>query len=85
MNWKEKKAWRTSLNTCCLKAPKSAKLACAEPLGSVGGGLDAYTTKEETFVYATVPNLYVERAMELLGDVMFNSTFSPHEIKKRRM
>jgi predicted Zn-dependent peptidase len=51
-------------------------------LESVGGGLDAYTTKEETFVYATVPNLYVERAMELLGDVMFNSTFSPHEIKK---
>lgn len=51
-------------------------------LEAVGGGLDAYTTKEETFVYATVPCQYVERAMELLGDVLFNSTFPAHEIEK---
>ena len=39
-------------------------------LDSVGGELNAYTTKEETFVYATVLSSDFERAMEL-RDVLF--------------
>jgi len=49
-------------------------------LESVGGQLDAYTTKEETFLYATVPSLYLNRAMELLADIMFHSVFPEHEL-----
>lgn len=53
-------------------------------LESVGGQLDAYTTKEETYIYATVPNEYTERALDLLADVVLNSTFPNAEIEKER-
>ena len=53
-------------------------------LESVGGQLDAYTTKEETYIYATVPNEYTDRALELLADVVLNSTFPDNEIEKER-
>ena len=51
-------------------------------LESVGGQLDAYTTKEETFVYATLPVQYTARAMELLADVLFSSQFPAREMEK---
>ena len=53
-------------------------------LESVGGQLDAYTTKEETYIYATVPTEYTERAIELLADIILNSTFPKNEIEKER-
>ena len=53
-------------------------------LESVGGQLDAYTTKEETYIYATVPTEYTDRALELLADVVLNSTFPENEIEKER-
>ena len=53
-------------------------------LESVGGQLDAYTTKEETYIYATVPNEYTNRALELLADVVLNSTFPESELEKER-
>ena len=53
-------------------------------LESVGGQLDAYTTKEETYIYATVPNEYTDRALELLADIVLNSTFPDNEIEKER-
>ena len=53
-------------------------------LESVGGQLDAYTTKEETYIYATVPTEYTERAIELLADIVLNSTFPENEIEKER-
>lgn len=51
-------------------------------LDSVGGELNAYTTKEETFVYATVLSSDFERAMELCSDIVFHSIFPSHEIAK---
>lgn len=51
-------------------------------LESVGGELNAYTTKEETFIYATVLNSDFERAMELCADVVFHSTFPQKEMDK---
>ncbi len=51
-------------------------------LETVGGTLDAYTTKEETFVYSAIPTTYYERAVELLSDILFNSQFPQHEIDK---
>ncbi len=49
---------------------------------AVGGELNAYTTKEETFVYATVLTTHFERAMELCADVVFHSTFPQKEMDK---
>ena len=51
-------------------------------LEDVGGELNAYTTKEETFVYATVLAADFERAMELCSDIVFHSTFPQNEIDK---
>jgi predicted Zn-dependent peptidase len=51
-------------------------------LENVGGELNAFTSKEETVVFATVLNEHFERAMELIADVVFNSTFPQKEIDK---
>ncbi len=51
-------------------------------LDAVGGELNAYTTKEETFVYATALTSHFERAMELCSDVVFHSVFPQKEMDK---
>lgn len=51
---------------------------------NVGGDLNAYTTKEETFIYATFLTEYFERAIELISDVVCNSTFPENQIEKER-
>ncbi len=51
-------------------------------LENVGGELNAFTSKEETVVYAVVLNEYFERALELIGDIVLNSTFPQKEIDK---
>jgi len=51
-------------------------------LENVGGELNAYTSKEETVVYAGVLKEYFERAMELVSDIVFHSTFPQKEIDK---
>ncbi|MCK9160934.1 MAG: pitrilysin family protein [Bacteroidaceae bacterium] len=49
---------------------------------NVGGDLDAYTNKEETVVYAAFLSEHLERAVELLADIVFHSTFPKQEIEK---
>ncbi len=51
-------------------------------LENVGGELNAYTSKEETVVYAAVLNEYFERAMELIADITLHSVFPQKEIDK---
>ena len=53
-------------------------------IDGVGGELNAYTTKEETVVYATFLNTYYERAAELLSDIVFNSVFPEKELEKEK-
>src|SRR5215510_2163406 len=42
---------------------------------AVGGELNAYTTKEETFLYTVCLQEDTERAIELLSDLIFHSQF----------
>ncbi len=53
-------------------------------LESVGGDVNAYTTKEKTCLYASLMAEYFERATELLTDITFHSTFPPKEIDKEK-
>lgn len=53
-------------------------------LDSVGGELNAYTTKEETVVYASVLKKHTDRALDIIADVVFNSTFPELEIEKEK-
>ena len=50
----------------------------------VGGELNAYTTKEETLVYSVFPSGYMERAVDLIADLVMNSVFPSHELDKER-
>jgi predicted Zn-dependent peptidase len=54
-------------------------------LENVGGELNAYTSKEETVVYATILNEHLEKAVELIGDIVFHSTFPQKEIDKEKV
>ncbi len=49
---------------------------------TVGGELNAYTSKEETFVYSMFLESHFERATELLCDLVFSSRFPATEIEK---
>lgn len=51
---------------------------------AVGGDLDAYTTKEETFLYAVFPAPHLARATELLADLATHARFPEAEIEKER-
>ena len=53
-------------------------------LDAVGGELNAYTSKEEMCVYATFTKKYLNRGMELLADVLENSTFPKKELEREK-
>ena len=48
----------------------------------VGGDLNAYTNKEETVVYSAFLVEHFPRAVELLSDIVFHSTYPQVEIEK---
>jgi predicted Zn-dependent peptidase len=50
----------------------------------VGGDLNAFTTKDKTVIHASVVKDHFERAMELLADVTFNSSFPTRELVKEK-
>ena len=51
----------------------------------VGGELNAFTTKEETRIYTSFMPEYYNRALELLSDITFNSTFPKKELEKEKI
>jgi len=53
-------------------------------LENVGADLNAFTTKEDTSVYASVQAQYFRRAAELLADIVFHSVFPEKEIEKEK-
>ncbi len=50
----------------------------------VGGEMNAYTTKEETALFATFLTGYLERSAELLSDILFNSMFPEKELSREK-
>ena len=53
-------------------------------LDAVGGELNAYPTKEEIAIYASFTNQHLKRAIELIADITFHSTFPEKEIEKEK-
>ena len=51
-------------------------------LESVGGDLNAFTNKEDTVYYAAVLKEHMPRAIDLLADIVFHSTYPQREIDK---
>lgn len=50
----------------------------------VGGELNAFTTKEETVVYSAFPAGNLDRALDLIGDLVKCSRFPDRELDKER-
>lgn len=51
-------------------------------LESVGGDLNAYTNKEGTVYYSAILKEHIERAVDLLTDIVFHSVYPQAEIDK---
>ena len=51
-------------------------------LENVGGDLNAFTTKEMTVYHAAILHEHVARAVDLLTDIVFSSTYPQAEIEK---
>lgn len=53
-------------------------------LENLGGELNAYTTKEETVIHTTTLRSDLNKAAELIADVVFHSTFPQKELEKEK-
>lgn len=62
---------------------RSAK-QIAEEIESVGGYINAYTSKETTAFHAKVLKENLNVSVEILSDILLNSTFAETELKKER-
>ncbi len=73
------------LEHCIFKGTtKRRSLHILSRLDSVGGELNAFTTKEEICVYASFTTEHLKRASELLADIVLHSNFPPKEIQKEK-
>ncbi len=53
-------------------------------LESLGGELNAYTTKEETVIHATTLTEHLPKALGLISDMVFSSLFPDKELEKEK-
>lgn len=53
-------------------------------LENMGGELNAFTTKEETVIHTTTLRSDYAKAVELIADIVFRSTFPKQEIEKEK-
>jgi predicted Zn-dependent peptidase len=63
---------------------KRSSLQIINRLEIVGGDLNAYTTKEKICFHASVLTPHYERALELLSDITFRSTFPEKQVERER-
>lgn len=56
----------------------------AEAFDSIGGHINAFTSKEYTCYYAKVLDNHKEYALDLLADMFFNSTYESDEMAKEK-
>ncbi|MBI4710447.1 MAG: insulinase family protein [Nitrospirae bacterium] len=56
----------------------------AVEIDSIGGELNAFTSREGTTFYVKVLDEYIEKALDLLTDMFLNSTFPEEDIEKEK-
>ncbi len=70
---------------CMFKGTKKRKAHhINNRLENLGGELNAFTTKEETVVHATVLKKDFPKAAELIADMVFHSVFPEKEVEKEK-
>jgi len=63
---------------------KRSVLQVLNRLENVGADMNAFTTKEETCIYASFLNEYYDRTLELFNDILFHSTYPEKELEKEK-
>lgn len=63
---------------------RRSALDIAREIDSVGGVLNAFTSREYVCYYAKVLHKFLPQAVDLLSDIFLNSTFDEEEIEKER-
>ena len=58
--------------------------AIINSIDSVGGELNAYTTKEKIYFYTSVLDRFVDKAFDVLSDITFHSIFPEKQIERER-
>jgi predicted Zn-dependent peptidase len=53
-------------------------------LESLGGTLNAFTSRENTCLYAKVLDEHLEIALDVLSDLLLNPLFNPYDLKKEK-
>ncbi|KGX93125.1 zinc protease [Pontibacillus halophilus JSM 076056 = DSM 19796] len=56
----------------------------AEAFDSIGGQVNAFTSKEYTCYYAKVLDHHRDTALDVLSDMFFHSTFDPEEMEREK-
>lgn len=56
----------------------------ASALESLGGSLNAFTSREQTCFYARVIDEHLPTAVDILTDMLIDSTLEPHHVEKER-
>lgn len=64
------------------KTRKPAQLI--NSIENLGGEIDAYTSKEKTVIYSVFLNKYYPKVMDVLSDILLNSTFPEKELLKEK-
>ncbi|MDP9196218.1 MAG: insulinase family protein, partial [Pseudomonadota bacterium] len=64
--------------------PTRSAFAISEQIESVGGHMNAYTTREQTAYYARVLKEDTGLAMDILADMLQNSLLDPQELDRER-
>jgi predicted Zn-dependent peptidase len=73
------------LEHCLFKGTEKRKtFHILSRLDAVGGELNAFTSKEETWVHASFLYHDYERAIELISDIVFHANFPEKEIEKEK-
>ena len=73
------------LEHMAFKGTKSrSALQISKTIESVGGYLNAYTSRETTAYYARVLKEHAHLAVDILGDILQNSVFEKEELEKEK-
>lgn len=56
----------------------------SEEIDNIGGHINAYTSKELTAFYTVTLSEHIEKSIEILSDILLNSTFTEENLEKEK-
>ena len=72
------------LSTCCLKVLNRSAKDLARDIDKIGGEINAFTNKESTCYYVHLLDEHINTGIDVLSDMILNSTFNDSDINKER-